>query len=149
PGFVLFRLNFKCARAETVRLQVSADICYALGLDGALVGRGPDTGEMTHWSMATYELKLKAGTHRLEALVWWAEQPQAPEGRMSWRGGFACAGLGAAAKRITTGVAPWRVSKLDGASWGEKLTRSYHVIGCSARIDLVKIDASLTRWAKP
>ncbi|RFC46525.1 MAG: hypothetical protein DUW69_001672, partial [Verrucomicrobia bacterium] len=30
PGAVLFRLNVKAARAETVRLQVSADLCYTL-----------------------------------------------------------------------------------------------------------------------
>ncbi len=150
-GFVLFRLNFKCARAETVRLQVSADLCYALGLDGALVGRGPDTGDVTHWSFATYELKLKAGTHRLEALVWWAAPPQAPEGRMSWRGGFACAGVGAetVAKRFATGTAPWRVAQLAGVTWGPKLNGSYHVIGGSAHVDLGKFDASGAKWVEP
>lgn len=149
PGFVLFRLNFKCARAETVRLQLSADLCYALGLDGALVGRGPDTGEPTHWSMATYELKLKAGAHRLEALVWWADQPQAPEGRMSWRGGFACAGLDAAAERFSTGTAPWRAARLAGVTWGPKLNRSYHVIGGSSEVDLGKFDARQAKWVQP
>jgi hypothetical protein len=61
PGFVLFRLNVKTVRAERVRLQVSADLCYALALDGALIGRGPDTGDVTHWAPATYELTLKPG----------------------------------------------------------------------------------------
>ena len=90
PGFVLFRLNVESVRAETVRLQVSADLCYTLALDGALIGRGPDTGDVTHWSFATYELELKPGAHRLEVLVWWADVPQAPEGRMTWRGAAIC-----------------------------------------------------------
>ena len=149
PGFVLFRLNVKSARAETVRLQVSADLCYTLALDGAVIARGPDTGDVSHWSYATYELKLSAGAHRLEALVWWAATPQAPEGRMTWRGGFACAGLGSAAARFTTGVAPWKAAKLDGWAWGKKLNRSYHVIGCSAEIDLAKFDAARAKWGQP
>jgi alpha-L-rhamnosidase len=149
PGFVLFRLNVKTVRAERVRLQVSADLYYALALDGALIGRGPDTGDVTHWAPATYELTLKTGAHRLEALVWWADIPQAPEGRMTWRGGFACAGLDRGERRFTTGPAPWRVAKLQGMEWGAKLNRSYHVIGCGADIDLSQCDPRLARWVKP
>ncbi|MDB6127891.1 MAG: hypothetical protein JWM35_1787 [Verrucomicrobia bacterium] len=149
PGFVLFRLNLKSARAETLSLQVSGDLCYTLALDGALIGRGPDSGDVPHWSFAAYDLKLAPGVHRLEALVWWARPPQSPEGRMSWRGGFACVGLGSALKRVTTGIAPWRVTKLDGVTWGKKLNRSYHVIGCSAAMDLSKLDVRKTTWVKP
>ena len=149
PGFVLFRLKLPAARAGKVHLQVSADLCYTLALDGALIGRGPDTGDVTHWSLATYELTLTAGAHSLEALVWWAATPQAPEGRMTWRGGFACAGLGSAAKRFTTGVAPWRAAQLAGMTWGPKLNRSYHVIGSSAQIDLAQFDPRRAKWVKP
>ena len=149
PGAVIFRLNFKSTRAETVRLQVSGDLCYALALDGALIARGPDTADVSHWSFATYELTLRPGTHRLEALVWWARAPQAPEGRMSWRGGFACVGLDRATERFTTGIAPWRVGRLQGLDWGEKLNRSYHVIGCSGHMDLSKLDARNVKWVKP
>ncbi len=149
PGVVLFRLNMKVAKAETLRLQVSGDLVYTLALDGQLIGRGPDAGDAAHWSYATYELKLKSGAHRLEALVWWAAPPQSPEGRMTWRGGFACAGLGPAAARCTTGVAPWKVARLQGLTWGRKLDRSYHVIGCSAQMDLTRLDASRATWVKP
>ena len=149
PGFVLFRLQVKVARAETVRLQVSGDLLYTLALDGAMIGRGPDAGDDSHWSYATYEIALKAGMHRLEALVWWAAPPQSPEGRMTWRGGFACVGLGKGAGRFTTGVAPWKVARLNGVVWGEKLGRSYHVIGGSAAIDLAKFDARHASWVKP
>ena len=41
PGCVLFRLNVKSSRAESVQLQVSADLCYTLALDGAVIARGP------------------------------------------------------------------------------------------------------------
>lgn len=149
PGFVLFRLKVKSARAETVRLQVTADLCYALALDGVLIARGPDSGDVPHWSFSTYELRLKPGAHRLEALVWWAATPQAPDSRMTWRGGFVCAGLDAAAKRFTTGTAPWRVAQLQGMAWGPALNRSYHVLGGSARVDLAKFDAQRAVWKRP
>lgn len=149
PGFVLFRLSLKATRAETVRLQVSADLAYALALDGALIARGPDSGDVPHWACATYALKLRPGSHRIEALVWWAAPPQAPEGRRSWRGGFACAGLGRAAARLTTGLAPWRVAWLRGVEWGPGLNGTYHVIGGSTRIDLNRFDARRAVWVKP
>src|SRR5690606_19832562 len=57
-GLVLFRLDVKLARAETITLQVSADLCYALALDGALIARGPDSGDVHCWSFAAYEIKL-------------------------------------------------------------------------------------------
>ncbi len=144
PGFVLFRLNVKSTRAETVRLQVSADLCYTPGSRRrGVIARGPDTGDKSHWSYATYELKLSAGAHRLEALIWWAATPQAPEGRMTWRGGFACAGLGAVRMRASRRARRlWKAARLDGLAWGKKLNRSYHVIGCSAQMDLAKFDPS-------
>jgi alpha-L-rhamnosidase len=149
PGFVLFRLDVSSARAETVRLQVSADFCYALALDGALIARGPDTGDVAHWAFATYQVRLSAGRHRLEALVWWAEPPQAPEGRMSWRGGFVCAGLGAAAARFSTGTALWRAARLEGLAWGPKIDHHYQVIGGSTRVDLTRFDPRRADWRKP
>lgn len=149
PGFVVFRLDLVSVRTEQIRLQVTGDLCFALGLDGALVARGPDTSDVTHWAYATYELTLAKGRHRVEALVWWAKTPQAPEGRMTWRGGFACAGCDAAHSRVSTGVAPWRVAQLHGAAWGPKLNRSYHVIGCSADIDLGTFDLRRAEWVKP
>ncbi len=149
PGHVLFRLSFKSARAETVTLQVSGDLCYALALDGALIGRGPDTGDVTHWSFGAYEVRLAAGAHRLEAFVWWAQPPVAPDGRMSWRGGFACTALGAAEKRFSTSVAPWRVARLEGLGKGPVLNRSYHVIGGAADVDLAKFDPRRAKWVRP
>ncbi|MFZ9683531.1 MAG: hypothetical protein ACO3DQ_10070, partial [Cephaloticoccus sp.] len=117
-GNVLFRLDVEVKRKEVVTLQVSADLVYALALDGALIGRGPDTGDVPCWSASAYEITLQPGQRRLEALVWWARPPVAPVGRATWRGGFACAGTGNGAERFTTGVAPWRAARLDAVKWG-------------------------------
>jgi hypothetical protein len=149
PGFVLFRLDVTVARAETVTLQVTADLCYALALDGALVGRGPDSGDVPHWAFGSYRIALAPGRRRLEALVWWARPPVAPECRMSLRGGFACAGVGPAFARFATGSAPWRAARLDGVSWRPALSKAYHVIGDSAWIDLGKFDPDRATWVGP
>lgn len=148
-ALVLFRLDFRSAKAERVRLQVSADLVFALALDGALIGRGPDSGDVHGWSFNTYELTLKPGRHRLEALVWWARVPVAPTGRATWRGGFACAGLDAAQPRFTTGVAPWRAARLRGVNWSGPLEGFYHVLGGGAQIDVAACATSADDWREP
>lgn len=146
---VLFRLNFRSTRAEKVILQVSADLVFALALDGALIGRGPDTGDVHCWSFNTYELTLKPGAHRLEALVWWAQVPVAPTGRATWRGGFACAGCGTAAARFTTGHARWQVARLTGVQWSGPPQGFYHVLGGGAHFAVGAGAAALRDWRQP
>jgi alpha-L-rhamnosidase len=148
-GLGLFRLNFQVQRNETITLQLSADMRFTLALDGALIARGPDTGDVHCWSFSAYEIKLKPGAHRLEVLVWWDRPPVAPAGRMSWRAGFACAGLGRGGDRFTTGKAAWRAAQLDGMKWSGPLQGFYHVIGGGARMELAKLAASAKRWSKP
>lgn len=148
-GLVLFRLEFVSAAPETVQLQLSADLCYAFALNGELLARGPDTGGVDHWSFSTYEIRLSAGKHCFEALVWWARPPVAPTGRATWRGGFACAGLQADAERFTTGSAPWKVASLDGVTWGSGIQGFYHVIGGAAMIDLDAFDPARAVWCQP
>lgn len=146
PAVVAFRLNFNSERAETVGLQVSADLCYVLALDGTLIARGPDTGEAGCWSFSAYDLKFAAGAHRLEALVWWGRVPQTPEARMSWRPGFACAGVGAARERFTTGVAAWRAARMQGMGWEDGKNVYYHVIGAAAVVNLAEFNLERAAW---
>lgn len=148
-GMVAFRLDFVSAQAGAVQLQVSADLCYTLALDGVLIARGPDTGTAAAWSFSVYELNLSAGAHRLEALVWWARIPEAPEARMSWRAGFACAGLGAAQPQFTTGLAPWRAALMRGITWGPGLSHCYHVIGGAAHVNLAEFNLDRVQWVEP
>lgn len=149
-GLVLFRLEINVAKAETVTLQVSADLCFTLALDGALIARGPDTGDVNCWSASAYEVRLAAGRRRLEALVWWDHLPVAPVGRASWRAGFACAGVGAGGERFTTGKAKWRVARLDAVThWGMPALNFYHVIGGAARIDAAKLSVPAADWRAP
>lgn len=151
PGqaaFLLFQLDFEGGEAP-VELQVSADLRYEIAVDGRLQSRGPDSGPVEAWSFSAYQLNAAPGPHRLDVLVWWAPQPFAPFGRMSWRGGFALAAAGEAGKRFDTGHAAWRVGRLEGFGFGPALTGAYHAIGGSLEADLRLFSRAEARWAEP
>lgn len=149
-ALALFRLDVAVTKAETVTLQVSADLCFTLALDGALIARGPDTGDVNCWSASAYEVRLTPGRRRFEALVWWAKPPVAPVGRASWRAGFACAGVGAGGERFTTGKAKWRAARMNAVKhWGMPGLNFYHVIGGAATIEAAKLTVAAADWRTP
>lgn len=112
PVFLRFRQTF-AAKSSPLRLHVSADERFELFLDGARIARGPDRGDVEHWSYATYDLALPPGQHRLEALVW-SIGPYQPVAQLTWRGGFILRAEGDYDTALTTGKAPWEVAKLEG-----------------------------------
>lgn len=116
PVFLRFRKSFTVAdAAKPLRLHVSADERFELQCDGAPIARGPDRGDVNHWSFATYDLALPAGSHTLEAVVCWLG-PYAPWAQISWRGGFILKAEGPYDKALTTGQAEWEVAELPGAA---------------------------------
>jgi hypothetical protein len=84
---LVFRNEFSVAKPTTVLIHVSADQRYELTLNGQLISLGPDRGDLAHWSFASYQLQLPAGTHRLEAVVAWIGD-HAPCAQVTHRGGF-------------------------------------------------------------
>ena len=116
PVLLRFRRQFEAA-ASPVRIHVSADERFELFLDGQRIARGPDRSDVEHWCYATYDLRLRPGSHRLEALVW-SIGPYAPIAQMSWRGGFILKAEGGYDPQLTTGNAAWEVAKLDGYEFG-------------------------------
>jgi alpha-L-rhamnosidase len=116
PVLLRFRRQFEAA-ASPVRIHVSADERFELFLDGQRIARGPDRSDVEHWSYASYDLRLRPGSHRLEALVW-SIGPYAPVAQMSWRGGFILKAEGDYDPRLTTGKAAWEVAKLEGYEFG-------------------------------
>ena len=113
-AFLRFRLRVRTPPGgERVRIDVTADERFVLLLDGAEVGRGPHRCVADEWLYQSYELRLAAGCHALEAVVW-RLGASAPAAQVSVRGGFALAAEGAAAARFSTGAAPWRVARLRG-----------------------------------
>ena len=128
-----FQHSFRLQEATTVVLHVSADQRYELSLDGTRISRGPDRGDLQHWSFASYEVTLAAGTHRLSARVWWIGD-LAPCAQVSHRGGFILKSEGLATP-LDTGTADWQVAQVQGISYGPSLAGNYHVIGPSFTVD--------------
>lgn len=111
PPFVAgYRLVFEADGAKTIRLHVSGDERYELYLDGVLIGRGPDRGDVDHWTFDTFEADLSSGAHILAARVWTLGE-EAPFGGHTRTHGFllACDGLA-----LNTGHADWQVALLPG-----------------------------------
>ncbi|MHB9134753.1 MAG: alpha-L-rhamnosidase-related protein [Armatimonadota bacterium] len=113
PSVALFRLGFTAEKAATVRLHVSADNRYRLYLDGQPVGTGPERGDPQHWRYESYEIELTAGEHTLVAQNWWLAD-QAPFAQMSVRSGFLLAAEGEWQETLSTGIAPWEATLMEG-----------------------------------
>lgn len=124
PFVAGYRLAFELEERTTVRLHVSADERYELYLDGVLVGRGPDRGDVDHWNFESYEATLEAGHHRLAARVW-SVGTESPYAQLTMGHGFLLAAEGAP---LDTGTAPWEAAVLPGhgflpkgVAWGTGL----------------------------
>ncbi|HLT59914.1 MAG TPA: hypothetical protein VK020_01905, partial [Microlunatus sp.] len=117
-----YRLGFTAAEPAEVTIHVSADERYELYLDGRLIGRGPDRGDLDHWNYESYRLELPAGDHLLAARVW-SIGDEAPYAQFSRGHGFLLAAEDRA--DLSTGTGPWQAAVLPGhgtrpkgAAWG-------------------------------
>ena len=119
PRFLRFECPFEGA-VEPLTLEVSGDPRYVLLLDGEVVGRGPDNGDVGHWHARRMTLRPGPGRHLLAAVVWklgvayengrTIDRPEndRPFAHLTWRTGFALAAEGVYDERLTTGTARWR-----------------------------------------
>jgi len=115
--FLLFRKSFT-SDGDTCRIHVSADERYVLSLDGERVARGPERGDIAHWTYKTYDLELPAGKHTISAVVWRVGN-NAPLAQLSWHvsGGFILKAEGKYDELLTTGIAGWDVARLPDVDW--------------------------------
>lgn len=92
-GVFVFRRVVTVAHETMVKVWISADQRYRLYVNGEWVGFGPARGDLMHWSVDPYDLRLKAGENVVHAVVWnfgrWA-----PMAQISARTGFYCEGEG-------------------------------------------------------
>ena len=148
PVFLRFRLEF-VSDGRPLRLQFSADQFAELRLDGRLIARGPDAAPPWMYAFAEYEVEAAAGAHELEAFAWWMGE-HAPGARMTAGAGFALAGVGEWHARLSTGTAPWKVTRLAGlapepdAPQGDVLET-----GDNGLIDLATMNAVAPVWREP
>lgn len=130
-----FENRFRVDQRQEVRIQVSADQRYELFLDGELISRGPDRGDVEHWSFAAYRLDLAPGDHVLEAVVWWIGAA-APLAQVTHRGGFILAAEGDLGAVLDTGRGDWRVAdRTDAWSFEDRPgERPAHSVGAHQTI---------------
>lgn len=108
PLVAAYRCRFCLARPETVRIHVTADERYELYLDGRLIGRGSERGDLANWFFETYDLALAAGPHVLAARVWSLGAEHKPWAQQSVRHRFLLApDAEAHVELLGTGVAAW------------------------------------------
>jgi len=127
PGgeFLRFRKAFTVTEDAPLRFHLSADERFILLLDGEIVARGPDRGDVNSWFAQSYEVTLPRGEHVFEAVCWKMNPGQAPLAQLSWRGGFLFTAEGAYDAALTTGKADWRVARLGGT----RMTRGKYPSG--------------------
>jgi alpha-L-rhamnosidase len=121
PYVVGYRLAFTLDAPTPVTLHVTADERYELYLDGELIGRGSDRGDVDYWTFETYAGELAAGEHLLAARVW-SLGAEAPFAQHTHAHGFLLAAEGA---DLDTGSEAWEAAILPGhgtrdkgAAWG-------------------------------
>lgn len=140
PPFVTaYRLRFKLAQPETIRVLVTADERYELFVDGERVGRGPERGDPRNWFYEEYELALEAGQHLFAARTW-ALGGYAPIAQFSLMPGFLlCAVEEQFWDLLNTGRAGWETCQLEGYAFTHPLAS----FGVGYRIDF---DARRFQW---
>ena len=149
PSFVRFRLEVQVKPGEKLHFQFSADQFAVLYMDGHWLTRGPDVGAPWFYGFSEYEVAIEPGLHVLEALVWWIGH-KSPGARMSVRAGFAMAGCNDWQDRLTTGVAPWKVARVEGMGI-EPLAKQAEVLttGANGLVDAAAFFAAPPQWSEP
>ncbi|MBW3637291.1 MAG: alpha-L-rhamnosidase [Armatimonadetes bacterium] len=117
PVVAAYRLEFSIDKPENFRIHLSADERYDLFLNGERVGRGPERGDIEHWSFETYDLELPAGTHTFVARVWSLGEAAAFAQFSVHHGFLFCPENEELQPKLATGLAPWTGKILSGYEW--------------------------------
>ena len=134
PAFLCFSKSLKCDNT-TLRCHLSADQRFEFYVDDQLVSKGPERGDVNHWSFNSYKIELEAGHHEIKVNVW-NLQDLAPQFMMTYQPGFVFKAEGEFDNLLTTGNTTWKVHELKGWSETEiKLGKEYHVVGKSIEFD--------------
>ena len=64
-AFVRFEKTFFCDTEATLTCHLSADQYFEFLVDGQRISRGPERGELDHWSFSSYEIALEPGENSL------------------------------------------------------------------------------------
>ena len=144
-------------------VHVSADNRFVLFVNGARVGEGPASSDLSHWKYETFDLRpfLRDGKNVIGATVW-NFGVEAPLAQMTSRGGFILQGDGEA-EQIANTDDSWQVESESGhgvsVSHFESLLHAYYAGPPGEIIDgrhydwdwqsaTTTSEAAATRWRK-
>lgn len=102
----LARLKFILKEPATIRFHVSADLRYMLYLDGRLLERGPERGDLYQRGLESFEVKADAGEHCFLARVLTLPDRQKPWGLVHAGYGFLLAAE-EPFRELSTGRGAW------------------------------------------
>lgn len=139
PRFLRFACEFT-ADGDEIEFTVSGDQRYILILDGEVIGRGPDCGDVRNWHVRRMKISPAKGKHLIESVVWSLAisyengrtairaEGNRPLSHQTYRTGFFLKAEGAYDEKLTTGTAPWKYAVLrstrpvggaaDGSAFG-------------------------------
>ena len=153
PRIVRFRADFE-ATDEPLVFDLSADERFVLILDGEIVARGPNRGLVENWQYQSYEARLPAGPHRIEA-VCWTIGDAAPLAQLSWKGGFVFHAEGAYRDLLSTGNdsgrCAWKAGLVEGTATAPATPGSgaWGTGGTFIENGTGPLDAIPAEWATP
>lgn len=143
PVIAAYGLSFSAKNSMEIDVAVSADQRYELYLDGALIGRGCESGAPESWFYSQYQLKLSAGDHILAAKVWSCGKLSAAVQMEVFHGFILCPYDDDYLKLVGTGHAPWQTMLLDGIKFLPHVIKPNEWIGISPPQEL---DARIFQW---
>jgi len=110
-----YRLVVHVSEWCVIRFHVTADERYQIYLDGKLLGRGSERGDLNNWFFESFDISLEPGRHVFAAKTWWlGPDTPSPFAQHSHRPAFLFAVEGPLGALFTTGSAHWETCVLNG-----------------------------------
>ncbi|WP_309383200.1 hypothetical protein [Cerasicoccus frondis] len=135
PEVLRFRHTFQ-SEGEVIRIHVSGDQRYELSINGELICRGPDAGDLQHWSFTSLEVALPKGRVEFEAWVWSLGE-HAPLAHLAREPAFIFACEGKHAPQLDTGKACWTVEVIECMEFAtDRGLPGAHYIGSASVFDM-------------
>ena len=116
PFGIAYSRNIELTGNKKFKIHVTADERYELFINGNLIGRGPERGDLDNWFYETYELELPAGKYNVTAIVWSLGE-NAPYAQMTLRHGFLLAAENEMHAQLSTGIACWQAQIITGINF--------------------------------
>lgn len=136
PCSLEFRKTFHIPHEQKITIHVTGDESYELLLDGELVGRGSERGDISNWAFDTYDIGLFPGEHCFVAIV----QSAGLHGLRSQMSVAPSFLLASEWEAINTGESPWEVRKGPALSYERPFPFDGFSVGWNCHFEASRLD---------